>query len=682
MQIKLKSLSITNFKGIESFKTQLDQFSTFVYGDNGTGKTSVLDAFLWLFFGKNSEGEAKFEVKRLDASGQFIKEAEAEVEAIVNIDGVETSIKKVLRQKWIRRRGDIEPEYKGDESVYYWNDVPLKESEFKSKTSGIIQESLFRMITNPLYFNSLPWKERRDMLVNIAGSVSNDDVMKAVSGGKASKEHLEALMIALNKGKSLDEYKAEMSSKKKKVLDEKENLPARIDEVRRAMPADRDYVAIEAQLSELSVQRNDLLAAMNSAVEQQNQLHADYLKAIKQYQSSKEEHQKVIFMTKGNIQALEFEAHEKATQSQKERTAKIDSIKRRISAKEAELKTFTDGIATAESMIAQKEEQLISLRNEWSNEDAKTIQIDESQLCCPTCKQELPADQRANAEQTLTANFNRAKAEKLNTIHGKANSIKSEIENLKARLENGRKSADEIKQALATDQAELETAQLDEAAPLQPIKDVVTDILAENSTYQTLTKNLSELEAKVWEEPVKPTTAESDSSTKQKIDQIEAQSKALMAEYATKAQRDAAEQRLAELMRQESKLSQELLELEGIEFAIMEFTKAKVDVIESRINGKFKHVRFRMFEKQVNGGEKETCETLVNTNGSWVPFTDGNNAGKINAGLDIINTLCEFYNVYAPIFIDNRESVTKLIECSSQVINLVVSEQDKKLRVA
>ena len=89
-----------------------------------------------------------------------------------------------------------------------------------------------------------------------------------------------------------------------------------------------------------------------------------------------------------------------------------------------------------------------------------------------------------------------------------------------------------------------------------------------------------------------------------------------------------------------------------------------------------------MFEQQVNGGETETCQTLVNSNGAFVPFADANNAARINAGIDIINTLCRHYDVHAPVFIDNRESVTRLADSDSQIVNLIVSAQDKILRVA
>ena len=119
-----------------------------------------------------------------------------------------------------------------------------------------------------------------------------------------------------------------------------------------------------------------------------------------------------------------------------------------------------------------------------------------------------------------------------------------------------------------------------------------------------------------------------------------------------------------------------IADLEGQEFLCESFIRTKVDMLEGKINAKFKNVNFKLFETQVNGGLNEICEVLVN----GVPFNEANLGGKINGGLDIINTLCDHYNVYAPIFIDNRESITKIIDVKSQVINLVVVK-DLKLTI-
>jgi hypothetical protein len=80
---------------------------------------------------------------------------------------------------------------------------------------------------------------------------------------------------------------------------------------------------------------------------------------------------------------------------------------------------------------------------------------------------------------------------------------------------------------------------------------------------------------------------------------------------------------------------------------------------------------------QINGGLNETCEVTYN----GVPYSDLNNAMRINIGLDIINTLSAHYGISVPIFIDNAESVTSLEAVNGQVIRLIVSEQNKKLNV-
>ena len=108
------------------------------------------------------------------------------------------------------------------------------------------------------------------------------------------------------------------------------------------------------------------------------------------------------------------------------------------------------------------------------------------------------------------------------------------------------------------------------------------------------------------------------------------------------------------------------------------FIRTKVNLLEDRINSKFKYAKFKLFAEQINGGLTEVCETLFD----GVPYSSGlNNAAKINVGLDIINTLSEHYGFSAPIFIDNAEAVTKLIATKAQTVSLVVSEQDKALRI-
>ena len=130
--------------------------------------------------------------------------------------------------------------------------------------------------------------------------------------------------------------------------------------------------------------------------------------------------------------------------------------------------------------------------------------------------------------------------------------------------------------------------------------------------------------------------------------------------------------RIEELKAEEKRIANQIAELEGHKFLLERFAVVKADLLEDRINSQFKHVRFKLFEDNItNEGGKPTCIALVNTNGSYVKFEDANLAGQINAGLDIIQALSKFYGVQAPIFIDNRESVSEIMKLDSQIINLI-----------
>ena len=144
----------------------------------------------------------------------------------------------------------------------------------------------------------------------------------------------------------------------------------------------------------------------------------------------------------------------------------------------------------------------------------------------------------------------------------------------------------------------------------------------------------------------------------------------------------AEEERIAELEAKEKDLSCQYEELEKGLYLCDLFIKAKVDMLTERINSKFKSVRFRLFQEQVNGGVKDDCEVLVPTaEGVLVPYTFANNAARINAGLEIIGALSAHWGLTMPVFIDNAESITHITSLPSQVVRLVVSEADSRLRL-
>lgn len=678
MQIKLKKLIIRNFKGLKDFEADF-QHITNVYGQNASGKTTLFDAFLWLFFGKNSEDASVFEVKRLDENGSFIRDLEAEVEAIIHVDDQEIAIKKILRQKWVKRRGEAIPAYQGDENVYFWNDVPMKETEFRVKIKGLVDESIFRLITNPFYFNLLKWQERRNILVSMAGDITDEAVLNTVMG--KNKSSFDALAKALNQKKTIEEFKKEIAVKKKKIKDELEQFQPRIDEVKRGMPEALNFSEIRTEIKELEQQIQDIQNALNDEVSKQNAENATRTRMLKEYNEMVQAKQQRSFDLKSKIQNIEFSARQYAKDHGGSLESEIITVENKIENKVAERSRYQSALSSLTHFLKENEAKLEALRDEYVVISEKELApFDDHVFNCPTCKQSLPEGDIEAKKAELTENFNKKKIEDLETLSKKAALLKEEIKSLEDRITKGNTSIAECSSQITSLTIEKENLQKKKAAAKSE-DELKQEYLQKDASYQSLLAELKACEEQEIIAPVFEPTQQNDELIQKKT-ALNARIMELHRDLNKEEQIKAAEKRIQELLDQEATQSQELASLEGTEFAIMQFTKAKVDMIESRINGKFKHVRFRMFDKQVNGGEAETCETLVNSNGAWVPFSDANNAAKVNAGLDIINALCRNYDAYAPVFLDNRESVTNIIETDSQLVNLIVSGADKVLRVA
>ncbi len=139
--------------------------------------------------------------------------------------------------------------------------------------------------------------------------------------------------------------------------------------------------------------------------------------------------------------------------------------------------------------------------------------------------------------------------------------------------------------------------------------------------------------------------------------------------------------KIVELEEKGKELAQQIADAEREEYVIKQFNKEKIDESEGKINALFSMVKFKLFDYNIDDAKKEnpieTCVPLV----KGVPYGTANKAGALNAGLDIINALCSFYHVSAPIFIDNRESINEIINTDSQIINLVVTHDDRLKRI-
>lgn len=242
--MRLLSLVLEGFKGVRYFALDAQGKDVTILGDNGTGKTTVYDAYTWLLFGRDSQNEATFEVKTLDAQGQSEPEALHRVTAVLEAQGGQQTItlSRSLIEKWSRKRGSATKELVGHETFYQIDGERLQKSAFDRRVAELVDERDFRLLSDPLYFNEgLAWKDRRALLMEIAGDV--DD------GALVTPEVASALA-----GRTYDVARAALDDESKRALKALNDLPVRIAEAKRGIQPGPSVEAAEAALAEVLAQ--------------------------------------------------------------------------------------------------------------------------------------------------------------------------------------------------------------------------------------------------------------------------------------------------------------------------------------------------------------------------------------------------------------------------------------------
>lgn len=669
-RIVLQRLSLLNFKGLKNFSIDFES-NTDVLGANGTGKTTIADAFTWLLFGKDTTDRKDFEIKTLDQFGKVIPMIDHEVSASLLVDNEPLTIKRVLKENWVKKRGNEEREFSGNITELYWNEVPLTVTEFNKKVNEILNEQVFKMITSPTYFNSIKWQDRRNLLIDIFGEVSNEDVAK---GNTA----FEKLLSKLTQGKTLEDYKAQILASIKKAKEDLKDIPSRIDEVFRGKPEAQDFEALENELKVKSAE----LDSIDEQITNSNKAYDSKLEAQRKDKLKANN-------LKSEIEIIEQNAKKEAENRLKPDTTALNALTREKNIKTQELESFENGLRTLKtkkegisSQIGSTDKQIADKRQQWHDENDKVLEFKEDDCNCPTCKQTLPSGDIEAKKAEAMQNFKNAKLQKLKQIEvdgqnlaTQKSNLETELKTFEFRIEESKSSIENCKTVLQTiiEKIDIENSKNStNGLESKSLEEVLESILAANNEYQEKLLELGAVESGIVEVPTVDNTELLD---KRKV--LVSDIDTIKSKLQTKAQIEVADKRIAELQQEEKTLAQQIANVEKEQFVIENFIKEKVDALERVVNSKFKFVKFKMFDEQINGGLKETCEAMVN----GVPYSDVNTASKINAGLDIINVLSEFYGISAPIFIDNAESVHTLIDSESQMIRLVVSELSKALEV-
>ncbi len=647
--MKILKLTLRNFKGIRDFTLDSRGDNVSVSGDNATGKTTLFDAFLWLLFGKDSQNKKDFDIKTLDATGKPFSGLDHEVEGVFEVNGRQLTLKKSYKEKWTQKRGSVTREFSGHTTDHFVDGVPVPEKDYIAQIAKIAQEDIFKLLTNPGYFNEkLKWTDRRKILLEVCGDLSDEDVI-------ASDESLSGLPAILQ-GRKLEDHKKVIGARRAEINKELEKIPVRIDEATKALP-DISGVDINEITGKITVLKTRLQAKNQEVARIQGGGEiAEKTKALREVES------RLLDIKNKHREAVDGKSNKKRLELSKARD-EAGNIDRTIKDKQRTVKGN-------ENLIAETAAKITKLRENWFEVDGQKFEFAQESTC-PTCGQSLPEERLTEAREKALADFNRNKAEKLEEINKTGKGYKDTAEKLKA--ENAT-----LENAIAGEKERLVVAE-------QKVADLKTEIETMTNAAGDVTENPEYIQANKEIEQIKNSIADLKTgaegqtvSVKAEIGLIEGEIAGLEKTLAQVDQFKKGQDRIKALGEQQKTLAAEYEKLEKELYLAEQFVRSKVALLEGKINGRFKMARFKLFEVQVNGGVVECCETIY----GGVPYSSGlNNAARINVGLDIINTLSGHYGFVAPVFIDNAEAVTQLIETRGQLISLVVSEQDKKLRV-
>lgn len=640
-EIILKRIELTNFKGQAHRVEEFQPGENYIYGANSTGKTSVFDAFLWLLFGKDSKGqsEEKAKIKMLDPDGNPVWHTDNSVEATLLVDGVELTLKRTYREKWRKPKGQVDAVYDGQKTVYSWNgNEKISAAEYKRRISELVDEELFKLITDPRYFASLKPDKRREIVLAMAGDVTPEEIRRS-----------DPELRSFDPGRSITEIKQVAMSTRLRCIHERDNYPARIDELMQQRTQKEAAAAVlmdhkDEYYRQVLSEANDHLRKLEEmqgdasqrveAIMAANQLRIQKLSQIERYKAQKQAEADAS-VREYNEQNADLQRH-------------IDKLKMKVEHGLEQLDHCNKKLQELREVTVAAREHITKIRAEEPPVFGA--------VCCDKCGQELP-DQEAEREKLIEKwrSLQRKKIEELtedgNDAYQKGLALKAEIAEKEADIEDAKRQISKLEEKITVDRGyypvdfsndKVLQEMIDSVPPEQSVSDEITAqnnrILAQKNRY------LQEREEAV--------------TALKRYDMIPVYQEDIKA----------INERCAALEKESLEINQRIADQERIIYLCDVWAKARTELLNAKVADNFQLVEFKMFNYTQEGNPVPTCEITVN----GVDYTALNTASTINAGLDIINALISYYQIKAPIFIDNRESVTMITAPDTQIINLSV----------
>jgi len=330
-----------------------------ILGANETGKTNLANAITYIFDSKNYENRKDFEIKVLDEEGNVVHGLDHTVELHITVDGELVIIKKNYSETWKKKPGTKEKQFGSNNTEYFINGVSTTMTDFQAFINTIVPENLFRLLITPTGFNELHWTERRRMLLEGFGNVTDGEIITLNPALSVVPEILqghtiEEMLVMIRKKYSL----TQKEQKKHNLL---------LGEAKHKIPEELFEPQGETELKE----------KLHSVQEQ-------------------------ITQTRQKLQQVLHNTSLEQLRTAKNRAQdQLDALNRKIT-----------------QLTNQKKEldqQIIRLRNKWEVKNEETISYTEI-VTCPLCDQSIPEGDRKATRENALRRFQQDKQEALTSI--------------------------------------------------------------------------------------------------------------------------------------------------------------------------------------------------------------------------------------------------------------------------
>ena len=637
MEIKLKKLILENFMCYALKEIDFSDF-TKISAMNGVGKSTIANAYMWLFFNCDYELRDNQNVRR-EVDGKTIDDVDVSVTAVIDMDGKEITAKKVQKRTYSKDGTS----YK-DDNKYFINDVPKTLKDFNAYFE--LDMNVWKMCTSVNAFLSQKPADMRGYLFSLVAEVT--DVQVA-----SSNKDLKELVPLLEKYKA-EELLAMNKATKSKVSKDLPILDGQIKEKERDI-----QIKSDVDVSDLELLRNSLKEQIKENTDKQT--NADRM--MEECSNVQDEVMKLKF----DLSGLQNKANEELINTNAEIRKTITDVLNVKRVTETYISEAKRQVANCKDNVDVLNRKRNTYAEEWKSVNSE--QFDEDTTICPTCGRKLATSKITSLRNDFEGN----KKNRLDDITAKGMDCKSQIDKNIDRIKELEAELDKLQ--IQLDEADQRLEELNKKADSQP---TFVDI-SDTEEYKAIQDKIAEREEyaeKLSSSDIRAELKEQENNLRQQLADCEGE--------IAKSDTTADEERLAELKKQKIDMEQAKTDCEKILDLLDELDKAKNELLTDQINSHFSLVRWKLFDSAKNGNYKSVCIPMVD--GKSILTTMSNKGNRILGRVDICKSIQKTSGINCPIWLDDSENLdttnqSKVADMvDSQLIMLLVNDS-KELKV-